>query len=518
MTSAGRRSAYAFPAAIRGTLPMVLCAWTIASPRVTASSEPATPQTARSPEHESVSTVPLQTPAPEPSAPSDARAVPPRPGPRYLNLRYDEDFTYLDGPPGSYTKDFFDPIKNMHLADHWRLTLGGELRFQMESETNRAFGATEPANDTFQLYRLLMHADLRYRKLVRLFIQGVEAFDEDRDLAPRPLDENQWDLQQLFIDLRFLGENQPWTLRVGRQELSYGNQRLVSPLDWANTRRRFDGVKILARGKDWDFDVFYVKPVLVQRKQRDRYDEDFDLYGAYATYKRIPRHGIDAYVFAVDHTGDPVNPNNRSGDKSTYTLGGRFWGATAGLDYEAEAAGQWGRWAGDSVCAWAVALDAGYTLEHPRKPRIGAGFDWATGDRNPTDARVETFDPLFPLGHKYFGYLDLVGRQNIIGPNVNASFWPLPDKVQVTAAWHYFWLADASDAWYNAAGTPLRRDPSGRGGRNVGNELDITLSWKLDLHSSLLIGWSHFWDAGFTQATGPSENADLFYVQYAFKF
>jgi hypothetical protein len=33
-----------------------------------------------------------------------------------------------------------------------------------------------------------------------------------------------------------------------------------------------------------------------------------------------------------------------------------------------------------------------------------------------------------------------------------------------------------------------------------------------------LLGWSHFWDAGFIQETGPSENADLFYVQYAFKF
>ncbi|MCH9001273.1 MAG: hypothetical protein IIC02_01760 [Planctomycetes bacterium] len=26
------------------------------------------------------------------------------PGPKYLNLRYDEDFSYLDGEPGSYRK------------------------------------------------------------------------------------------------------------------------------------------------------------------------------------------------------------------------------------------------------------------------------------------------------------------------------------------------------------------------------------------------------------------------------
>lgn len=478
--------------------------------------EPSTPRITsdqKEPRDASLDTATLGRP------PTETKVAPaPLPGPKYLNLRYDENFSYLDGEPGSYISDFFDPIKNVHLGPDWRLSLGGEFRFQIESETNKAFGSTEPANDTFQLYRFLMHADLRYRKLFRVFVQGIQAFDEDRDLVLRPLDENQWDLQQFFFDLRFLGDDLPWTMRVGRQELSYGNQRLVSPLDWANTRRRFDAVKIFARYAKWDVDFFYAKPVLVQRERRDRYDDDFDFYGFYATFKGMPRHGIDAYFFAVDNIGDPVNPNGRAGDKSTYTLGSRFWGKTAGLDYEAEAAGQWGHWARDTVCALAVALDGGYTFENRVRPRVGAGFDWASGDRNPTDTKVETFDQLFPLGHKYFGYLDLVGRQNIIGPNVNVSFWPVPEKVQAAAAWHYFWLADDSDALYNASGTATRRDTTGRSGKDVGNELDLTVSWKIDVHSSLLVGWSHFWDAGFIQDTGSSENADLFYVQYAFKF
>jgi hypothetical protein len=458
-------------------------------------------------------------PATEAAAPTPAKEPQlPLPAPRYLNLRYDEDFSYLDGEPGSYKPDFFDPIKNIHLDSDWRLTLGGEFRFQMESETNKAFGATEPANDTFQLYRFLLHADLKYEELFRVFVQGIEAFDEDRDLALRPLDENQWDLQQLFFDWRLLGEDIPWTLRLGRQELNYGNQRLVSPLDWANTRRRFDAAKLFAKYEKWDIDFFYAKPVLVQRKQGDRYDEDFDFYGIYTTYKGIARHGIDGYLFAVDNVGDVANPNGQSGDKSTYTLGSRFWGKTAGFDYEVEAAGQWGHWAGDTVCAGMVSLDGGYTFEAGGKPRLGAGFDWATGDRSPTDSKVQTFDQLFPLGHKYFGYLDLVGRQNIIGPNINFSIWPVAEKVQAAAAWHLFWLEHASDALYNASGASTRRDPSGRSGKEVGSELDLTLAWKVGIHSALLVGWSHFWDADFIQETGPSENADLFYVQYAFKF
>lgn len=473
------------------------------------------------------SKAPAEPPLPEPApsaAPAEKSAEilikPPQPkaGPKYLNLRYDEDFSYLDGEPDSYNSDIFDPIKNIHLGPDWRLSLGGEFRFQMESETNKAFGSTEPANDTFQLYRFLMHTDVKYRKLFRVFVQGVEAFDEDRDLAPRPTDENQWDLHQLFFDLRFLGEEFPWTLRVGRQELNYGNQRLLSPLEWANVRRRFDGVKVFAKTEKWDADFFYMKPIPVQPEQFDDHDEEFDFYGIYTTYKGIPRHGIDGYFFAVDNTADPRNPNGRAGDKSTYTLGTRFWGKTAGFDYETEVAGQWGHWAGDTVQAWAVALDGGYTFDHSAKPRLGAGFDWATGDKDPTDTRVQTFDQLFPLGHKYFGYLDLVGRQNVIGPNVNFSVWPVAEKVQAAAAWHYFWLAEERDALYNAGGAATRRDATGRSGKEIGNELDLTVLWKIDPRSSLLVGWSHLWDADFIQQTGPSENADLFYVQYAFKF
>lgn len=443
-------------------------------------------------------------------------------GPKYLNLRYDEDFSYLDGEPGSYNEDFFDPIKNIRLGDDWRLSIGGELRFRLEAETNKAFGATRRAQDTFTLRRYMLHANLKYRKLFRLFAQGVAAFDEDRDLRPRGIDENRWDLQQLFFDVRVLGEDLPLTLRVGRQELQYGAERYVSPLEWANVRRRFDGVKLFAKGDMWDVDLWYVKPVdiaQVQRKQRDRYNEDVDFYGAYATYKGIARHGLDLYFFALDDTGNRINPNGRAGDRDVYTLGSRFWGKTAGFDYEAELAGQWGHWAGDTIQAWSWNLDGGYTFSGVGcKPRLGVGFDWASGDRDPTDGQVQTFDQLFPFSHFYLGFLDLIARQNITALNVNLSAWAVPEKVKTKMTFHTFWLNSKDDWLYNAPGGWVRRDLAGNSGREIGHELDVTVVWKLNPHQAMLFGYSHFWDSDFIQQTGPSENADLLYVQYAYKF
>ena len=258
---------------------------------------------------------------------------------------------------------------------------------------------------------------------------------------------------------------------------------------------------------------------VVKRKQGDDWDEQFDFYGAYATYQGIPRHGLELYLLATDKTGSYRNPNGKVGDESRFMLGSRFWGKTGPWDYEAEVAGQWGRWAGDTIQAWNGTVNGGYTFRNaPWNPRIGAGFDRATGDQDPNDGKVGTFDQLFPLGHALFGYLDLIGRNNITALNLNLSAWPVKKKVKSTLAYHTFWLTADKDALYNPAGRPGRRDPAGGSGSEVGHELDLTLFWQLDAHSTLLLGYSHFWEGDFIVDTGKSENPDLFYIQYQFKF
>ena len=440
-------------------------------------------------------------------------------GPKYLNLRYDEDFSYLDGAPDSYRSDLWDPIKDIHLDDNWRLSIGGEMRVRFESETNKSFGAIDPTSDSFVVHRWLLHADFKYRENFRIFAQGIAAFDEERNLPRRGIDENKWDLHQLFFDLKLSGGTNPLTVRAGRQELQYGNQRFVSPFDWGNIRRRFDGVKLFTKGPVWDVAAWWVQPVPVRRSRHDQNVEDFNFYGLYATYKGIKNHGLDLYFLAIDDDGVPRNANFKVGDRDIYTLGARFWGKTGAWDYETELAGQWGNWAGDTVQAWAWSINGGYTFKDcAYRPRLGAGFDLATGDDDPFYGKVGTFTQMFPLGHKYFGFLDLVGRQNINALNVNLTAWVVPKKIRAAAAFHSFWLNTKDDALYNAGGRPGRRDVTAHSGRDVGRELDLTVLCKVDAHSSVLLGYSHFWEQDFIVNTGSSEDADLFYIQYKYKF
>ncbi len=443
----------------------------------------------------------------------------PLPGPKYFNLRYLDDFSYLEGEPGSYKEDFFDPIKFIRLGDDLTLSIGGELRSRFESETNRGFDSSSRTQDAFILYSAFMHFDFKYQDWLRVFVQGVSSWDDNRELPDRGGDENRYDVHQLFIDVKPLGGDSPFTVRVGRQELQYGAQRFVSPLGWAFVRRRFDAVKLMWTEKDWSMDVWYAKPVVVKREQLDDWDERHDFYGGYFTYNGIPNHGIDLFFFATDNTNNRANPNGNVGDESRFTLGSRFWGKTGPWDYEAEIAGQWGRWAGDTIQAWSWSVVSGYTFKNVAwKPRIGVGFDWASGDEDSRDGKVGTFNQLFPLGHAYLGYLDLIGRQNITTANVQLSAWPIEKKVKASIGYLAFWLNADEDALYNAGGKPGRRDPTGSAGVEVGHEVDVTVVWKINVHQSLLLGYSHFWDDNFIINSGKSEDPDLFYVQYKFQF
>lgn len=454
--------------------------------------------------------------------------------PQYMALRYNDDFSYLDGPAGSYEPDWFDPIKNIHLDEDWRLRLGGEVRLRMESETNRMFGARDPTNDTILLYRTILHADLRYRDLLRFYIEGIDARVADRDLPQIPGMENTFDVHQLFADVRVLGEETPLTLRIGRQEMIYGKERLIGKLDWMNEGRRFDGAKLLYTSPTFDIDFFWVKPVVFttrpfsnpwnthinesMNRKIDHWREEQQFYGTYATYKGLPEHVVDVYFFGLNDNGRLSNANNQMGDLDLYTLGARFAGQCGPFDYDVEGAGQWGKWDGDEVHAWSFAGEGGYTFKDlPMSPRVGIGLDYATGDDTPRDNSHDTFYQLFPTGHAFLGYIDLVGRQNIIAPSVHFSFKPHKD-VTVKAAYYHFWLDSNLDALYNAGGSPIRRNVSGSSGNDVGDELDLIATWQIDRHSSLLVGWSHFWPGNFIESSGASRDADFVYLQYQFKF
>lgn len=428
---------------------------------------------------------------------------------------FDIDFRYLEKT--EHEKDLFDPIKRIHLGDDFLLSFGGNFWYRYMRESDARLTA---ASDNYHMIRSRFHADLWYQDRVRLFAEFLDARTFGQALNPSPTDVNQTDMLNLFADIRVASiKDGPAYLRVGRQELLYGSQRLISTLDWVNTRRTFQGVKGFWRTPTLDLDAFWVRPMTTERGNFDNWDERREFFGLWGTYKPVKGHLADFYFLSLDDNRDiAIGRNNVRGDSIVHTLGSRLAGNFDRILYELEGMYQFGQHSNQDISAFAVASGAGYHFKGtPMNPQFWLRYDFASGDNNLSDGSRNTFNQLFPFGNYYLGWIDRVGRQNIHDFNAQINLHPLP-WTTFTAQYHRFYLANKRDFLYNAAGAATLRDATGQSGGYVGDEIDFRFNVHVDRHQDVLVGYSKLFAGDFLKAQAPRISPDLFYVQYNFRF
>lgn len=434
---------------------------------------------------------------------------------------YDADYRYLENPNfGQVT--FFSPLKRIHPSDNWLLSFGGEERVRYMDENGGYARFTGQAN-VYELIRSRVYADVWYLDWFRLYVEMQDSRIANNDLPPLPNDVDHADFLNLFVDAKlFALDKQPAYVRIGRQELYFGSQRLIGPSDFPNVRRTFQGVRAFWLGEDWTVDAFWVQPVLMRPTSLDPPDRNQNFTGLWTTYR--PRKGQAVNLYYLDlENRNPGIASGRGGVFGFYnvsTLGGRYVGDFHQFLWDFEGMYQLGSWSNQAISAGAVTTGLGYQFAHlPFDPQFWLYNDWASGDRNPGTGDVHgTFNQLFPWGHTYFGYLDLVGRQNIDDISMQLGLYPTK-WIQTTLQYHIFHLDSARDALYNASGAVIRRDPTGQAGTFVGDEIDFTTNFHLSLHHDIFVGYSKLFAGSYIHRTsGPQTGPALFYLQYSFKW
>lgn len=433
-------------------------------------------------------------------------------------LRQNEDWSNFD-PTTSDRSGFYnhlDQIKHINLTDDgevW-ISFGGSARARYEHYENYKF--TPHYDDGYLLTRALLHGDLHVGENFRVFVQGKTAFSTDRDLSggQRTADSDELALQQAFADFRLpIGQNSALTFRPGRQMLSFGNQRLVSSMEWRNTMLTWDGVSVILDYHDWNAHSFWAQSVPVQKYDFNSSDEQTQLFGVYATGPVCDEYGVnmDAYFLGVD-IDDPITFNGTTGPERRYTVGGRLFGNApgSGLDYDFEAAYQFGDLGSGDIQAWTVGSEIGYTFDCSTAFRPFIGVDIASGDSS-SGGDVETFNQLYALEHAFLGYVDMVGRQNVIDVTTGFSFKPMK-KLTARAAYHCFWRQSTNDALYNSSGVLIAG--AAAGDRFIGSEIDLTLKYKLDANTKLMFGYSHFFTGDFIDNGAPTKRKDIDSVKF----
>jgi hypothetical protein len=432
---------------------------------------------------------------------------------------FNADFRYLDDPKTTGL-DYSDALKRIRLGDDWMFSTGGQVWSRYMNLDNARL---TQADDVHTLFRARAYGDLWYRDQFRLFGEFITAQSFWYDLNPQAIDRDRADFLNLFVDVKVAEScGKAWYLRVGRQELLLGSQRLVSPLDWANTRRTFQGVSLWHQGETWDTTLFWVQPILQNPGEVNSVDNNQNFAGAWFTYKPEKGRLVDLYYLFLDNTNNLTQQGIERAPFHVHTLGSRYMGDKDHFLWDLEAAVQLGERGEQSILAGMLTAGAGYHFENaPLNPTFWLYYDFASGDGSPNAGdRYSTFNQLFPFGHYYMGWIDLVARQNIHDVNAHLYLYPTP-WMMVWFQYHHFRLAESRDALYNAAGAAYRRDPTGAAGTDVGNEIDLVINFHLTKHSDLMLGYSKLWGGGFLDATsGPNaaKDADQLFAIYSYRW
>jgi hypothetical protein len=364
------------------------------------------------------------------------------------------------------------------------------------------------------------------------------------------------DLHQAFITLGNHKEF-PVSLKIGRQELAYGEQRLVGHFRWNNNARTFDAVKLRWQNPLFGVDVFTGGVVYNDSNNLNQSNSQDHFSGAYFNFPAIPglsaRNITEAYLFArnvergiaTDNWSGVPAPFRFPGAQDLYTAGLRLRSkpnAYGPLDFGAELMHQFGNrtavfpatTAAAALAAprlrheaYAAVLQAGYAwTESPHQPRLALVYSFGTGDASAADGSSGTFQNLFPTNHLFYGYMDLSSLQNMHDLRVAYTFKPTMTTALAIEG-HSHHLARTTDFWYNIAGVPrnftgaavasgggYRVNPSYS--RHVGTELDLIAAWAFRPHTQIEAGFSHYFRGRYIKqslSTVGSKDANYFYLQ-----
>jgi hypothetical protein len=380
----------------------------------------------------------------------------------------------------------FSPIKSFDGDLPGFLCFTGGYRARFEGFSGGGF---TDSSDSYMLTRFRLGMVVKPARWFYVYTELQDARVALTNSFSAPPYQSTWDLRRAHADF-FDIEHSRVALRIGRQDLNFGDGRVLGTSYWRNTSRGWDAV-VLALNRRWfHASVFASSPVVPLGSGLSHHVQGNNLHGIYTTLRNlIGGSDLEPYVLWR------LSPNIRTESGKVAKLdekaaGVRWAGVLSRFDYDTELVSETGHIGTDSIGAWAWTARLGYSLPtRALRPRAFIEYSFASGDRNPADGHHGTFDQLYPNIHGHHGLADQVAWQNLqeIRAGLRTS---LRRNWILAGAYNNWWLANARDAFYNSSGGVVARDTRGLSGTHIGYELDAETSFRLnrDLEFGLGVG------------------------------
>ncbi len=283
-----------------------------------------------------------------------------------------------------------------------------------------------------QRTRLGLGVALQQGPSVFVQIQDVRAWGEELhtlfDYSADGLD-----VHQAYLDLPLLTPG--LVARIGRQELSYDEQRLIGPVGWTPQGRSFDAVRLRYAPPEagWQVDALYaqvldVEDALGNRSELIPPNETMFLTGAVARLEHElagQKNALSLYGLAEHRYRD---------DLTRATLG--LWDKLklGPVDLRVEGYYQTGEAGDRDISAFLLAGAVGTRVPGVSWLQVTLWADYLSGDDDPTDGTVRAFDTLYGTNHAFYGFADFfinipaqTQQQGLVDLALKLAATPAPD-------------------------------------------------------------------------------------------
>lgn len=283
--------------------------------------------------------------------------------------------------------------------------------------------------------------------------------------------------------------NDKFSAQLGRQVLSYDDERLLGGLDWAATGRSHDALRLT-----YEDGISSLHAVLAyNQKAENHLDNDYTGNpGGYKTMQTLWYHlnshsWFQGSLLFMNIGVEGIGEDGKGHVTRCMQTFGTYLSAKQGaVSGNLAAYYQTGRnVSNQKVGAYMLSANVKYQIN--RQFAVGIGDDLLSGNDSDTKGdETHVFDVLYGTHHKFYGTMDYFNgaglrKYGLNDLNANISFKPC-DKFDVSATCHYFASpnievsdANADNAFKN---------------KTLGTEVDLQFNWRIQKFVTLQGGYS----------------------------
>ena len=337
---------------------------------------------------------------------------------------------------------------------------------------------------------------------VYLSLQDLMVWGENAQITPIDSN-NSFSIFEAWASLKLGGK---WSTKLGRQVLSYDDQRFFGGLDWAQQGRNHDLAQLSYKDEKFIFDLGLAfnqdldengGPLLGFQNQGTGYpaNNPFQYKTMQYVYLKHQWQNFSGSFLAVNTGFQNFDEEGETdGVNSTFTLGTHLNYKKGSFGAAANAFIQVGKFFNGADISSAYLLGLELTYKASSKVGLGIGAELISGDDTTTDGETEAFLPTFGTNHKFNGFMDYF----YVGNHVNSI-----GLFDIHASAN-FKLGEKSSLFAKVLNFSGEQDlPSGE--NSLGTEIDLVFTQKFKGYA-LKIGYSHLFQSdGMYELKGVTE-------------